>query len=245
MIATQQRPPQIWRRQPHLVFSPLAWLKLQLFCHSGETEIGGFGVTSRHDLLHVEDFISVRQQTTAVAVSFADDAVADYTDRCVDAGLAPQNFLRVWCHTHPGSSAEPSSVDEDTFARVFGSCDWAVMFILDRAGHAYARLSFHVGPGGELLLPVSVAWPDWPGVVNDPAFSMPNQFSAWQQELAANVQPVLENLKLFAPAPRGPVVDLGSPWEPFGESWDWTDLELELLEDCERHERDHHNPKRA
>lgn len=105
--------PQPWRRQPQLVFSPLAWLKLQHFCHAGDTEIGGFGITSKNDPLYVIDFVTVRQATTALTVAFADDAVADYIDRCVDAGLAPQNFLRVWCHTHPCSSANPSGIDED------------------------------------------------------------------------------------------------------------------------------------
>ena len=31
-------------RPPVLIFAPLAWLKLQFFCHAGDTEIGGFGV---------------------------------------------------------------------------------------------------------------------------------------------------------------------------------------------------------
>lgn len=33
----------------------------------------------------------------------------------------------------------------ETFARVFGSCDWAVMFILGRTAKTFARLKFHVG----------------------------------------------------------------------------------------------------
>ena len=46
--------------------------------------------------------------------------------------------------------------DEETFARVFGRSDWAVMFILARGGQSYARLRFNVGPGGSLMLPVEV-----------------------------------------------------------------------------------------
>ena len=29
-----------------LTFAPLAWLKLQFFCHMGDTEIGGFGISA-------------------------------------------------------------------------------------------------------------------------------------------------------------------------------------------------------
>ena len=90
--------------------------------------------------------------------------MAEFFDRCVDRGLALQRFARIWCHTHPGSSVTPSGTDEETFARCFGGCDWAVMFILGRTGNTYARLSFSTGPGGQILVPVGVDWlhlPRW------------------------------------------------------------------------------------
>ena len=64
--------------------------------------------------------------------------------------------MRLWLHTHPGSSAQPSGTDEATFERVFGQCDWAVMFILARGGETYARLRFGVGPGAQVVIPVQV-----------------------------------------------------------------------------------------
>src|SRR4051812_23373924 len=115
-----------------LVFAPLAWLKLQWFCHAGGTEVGGFGVTAAHDPLLVEDFLTVRQRTSLVSVQFDDAAVADLFDRLVDRGLPPDRFARIWIHTHPGASPLPSVTDEDTFARSFGGCDWALMFVLSR-----------------------------------------------------------------------------------------------------------------
>lgn len=117
------------------------------------------------------------------------------------------------------------------------------MFILDRTGNTYARLSFHVGPGGVVHLPVTVAWSEWPTVVNDPAFSMPNRIADWQKEITTNIQRIPETLRLFPTAPLGPVVDIGSPWEPYAETWDWNDLTVELWEDYERHELN--NDKRA
>jgi hypothetical protein len=98
----------------------------------------------------------VRQETTAVTVAFDDVAVAEYFDEQVAAGRQPAEFGRVWIHTHPGDSPQPSPTDEATFQRVFGRCDWAVMFILARSGATYARLQWNVGPRGAMELPVAV-----------------------------------------------------------------------------------------
>jgi hypothetical protein len=47
-------------------------------------------------------------------------------------------------------------VDEETFARAFGSSSWAAMFILARGGKTYCRLQFSTGPGGGFQIPVAV-----------------------------------------------------------------------------------------
>src|ERR1019366_4524133 len=215
--------------QTQLLFAPLAWLKLQFFCHLGETEIGGCGITAIDDPLYVEDFVTVSQQTSMMTVAMEDEAVADFSDRCVDRGLLPQNFLRIWCHTHPGSSAEPSGVDEETFARVFGGCDWAVMFILGRTAKTFARLSFHVGPGTAVQLPVSVDWSAWPVILADPQFSMATLLAEWQMEFATNIH---QRQEVHLPALNAPADQTkGSPWEPFTDTWEWTDLDQQLLED--------------
>src|SRR5580704_10346320 len=137
-----------------VTFSPLAWLKLLMFLHADDTEVGGFGISAEKQPLYIEDFVTVKQSVTAVTVAFDDTAVADFFDVCIDRGLTPARFARVWVHTHPGESPEPSSVDEETFARVFGSCDWVGMLIVSRTHATYARVSFSAGPGGSILLPV-------------------------------------------------------------------------------------------
>ena len=153
-----------------LRLTPFAWAKLLRLRDRGDTEVGGFGVSSSQDLLLVEDICLIRQRCSQVTVEFDDGAVADFFDRQVDRGLAPERFARIWIHTHPGNSPHPSATDEDTFARCFGSCDWAVMFILARGGETYARLRFKAGPGGSLDLLVQIAyeqpfgasnWADW------------------------------------------------------------------------------------
>jgi proteasome lid subunit RPN8/RPN11 len=154
--------PEPTNRPPRLTFSPLAWLKLQFLCHAGPTEVAAFGLAAADDPLYLEDILVVRQRATPVTVAFDDEAVADLFDRMVDAGIPPERFARVWLHTHPGASVEPSGTDEQTFHRVFGGCDWAVMAILSRIGNTYARLTFNSGPGGSLNLPVCVDWSGLP-----------------------------------------------------------------------------------
>ena len=164
---------------PILHFTPTAWAKLRFFCRRSETEIGGFGVSAPHDLLMIEEFVTVKQTVTMGSVVFDDEAVADFFEAQVDVSRKPDQFARLWLHTHPGESASPSLTDMETFHRVFGGCNWAVMFILARGGRTYARLHFNVGPGGGLLIPVHVDY-RLPFAGSD--------HDAWAREYDANVQ---------------------------------------------------------
>ena len=163
-----------------LRFSPTAWAKLLFLRDLGDTEVGGFGIAAADDLLYVTDVQLVRQICTSASVEFDDQSVADFFDRQVDAGFALARCARIWLHTHPGNSAEPSLTDENTFWRVFHRTDWALMFILARGGHTSARLRFHVGPGGEVEIPVCVDY-------TRPFGS--SQHELWKEEYLANVQP--------------------------------------------------------
>jgi proteasome lid subunit RPN8/RPN11 len=137
-------------------FSPTAWAKLLYFRDKSPNEVGGFGITAPDDLLFIQEFLTVKQEVTCVSVKFDDEAVSQFFDQQVDLGRKPEQFARIWLHTHPGESPEPSMTDEETFQRVFGSCQWAVMAIVAQDDSAYARLSFHLGPGGQILLPTAV-----------------------------------------------------------------------------------------
>jgi len=125
-----------------------------------------------------------------------DQAVAEFFDRQVDAGLVPEQFARIWIHTHPAHRAEPSLLDEQTFARVFGRSDWAVMFILARSGASFARLDFHAGPGGALPLAVEVDF--------SPPFG-PSREAVWGEEYSACVEqvPLFDPLCEHAGSPAG------------------------------------------
>jgi proteasome lid subunit RPN8/RPN11 len=141
-------------------------------------EVGGFGITEADDLLFVTDFALVKQKVTAVSVSFDDESVADFFEDQVEAGRKPEQFARLWLHTHPGDSSEPSMTDEQTFARVFGKCDWSIMCIVSQDGSTFARLRFGVGPGGEVKMPVCVDY--------DYEFDAAD-FELWTQQYKTNV----------------------------------------------------------
>jgi len=199
-----------------LTFSPLAWLKLQFLCHVGPTEVAAFGLASVDDPLYLEDILVVRQRCTPVTVGFDDEAVADLFDQMVDAGIPPERFARVWLHTHPGASVEPSGTDEETFHRVFGGCDWAVMAILGRTGNTFARLTFNSGPGGSLNLPVHVDWSDWPST----AHMLAEQVTVWEQQYVERVESTAWGWpEEFVRNANDPSVAflLGDPNDPF---WD-------------------------
>lgn len=162
-----------------LRFSPTAWAKLLFLRDAGDTEIGGFGIAPADDLLFVEDIRLVKQTCTWITASFDDQSIAEFFDNQVDQGRKPQEFFRLFLHTHPGNSPEPSVTDEETFARVFGRTDWAVMFILARGGKSYARLRYNVGPGLEVQLPVDVDY-SRPFEASD--------WELWQEEYLTNVR---------------------------------------------------------
>jgi len=143
-------------QNPILRFSPTAWAKLVFMRDMTHNEVGGFGITRPDDLLFVTDFILVKQKVTVVSVMLDDMAVADYFDQQVELDRKPEQFARIWLHSHPGSSPNPSGTDEQTFRRVFGACDWSVMFILAQDGSTYARLHFKAGPGGDIKIPVHI-----------------------------------------------------------------------------------------
>jgi len=144
-----------------------------------DNEVGGFGVAAANDLLFVTDFALVKQKVTCVSVCFEDESVADFFEDQVQAGRKPEQFARIWLHTHPGDSPLPSTTDEKTFERVFGKCDWSVMFILAQDSSTFAKLRFNVGPGGDIKIPVCVDYCcEFDGA----------DFNSWRKQYKDNVQ---------------------------------------------------------
>jgi proteasome lid subunit RPN8/RPN11 len=163
-----------------LRFSPTAWAKLLFMRDIGDTEVGGFAITPEDDLLYVEDFFLPKQECSMATISFDDDSVANYMDDMVDKGLAPKQFMRIWIHTHPGMDTRPSGQDEETFERVFGNCNWAIMAIISDVCAPYCRLQVNDGPvPGSFMIPLEVDYS---------SYDFPASKSAkWLKEYKKNV----------------------------------------------------------
>jgi hypothetical protein len=187
------------KRRPRLRFSPTAWAKLLFLRDRGPTEVGAFGITADDDLLYVQAIRLIKQSCTSVYVAFDDTAVAEFFEDQVEAARRPEQFARIWIHTHPGDSAAPSCVDEETFDRVFGACDWAVMFILARGGDEYCRLRFRAGPGGAFEIPV---------LTDFESEFCGSDFPAWGCEYDSAVQKAERVLTQSPAAPIDPDVSL-------------------------------------
>jgi proteasome lid subunit RPN8/RPN11 len=140
-----------------LRFSPTAWAKIRFLLGQAKTEIGGMGISLEDDLTYVDDIFIPKQKCTSVTVEFDDDSIADFTDDMIDLGYKPNQFLRIWIHTHPGMKTSPSAMDEDTFKRAFGNCDWAAMVIVSDVDEPYCRFQVNDGPlEGTFVVPVEV-----------------------------------------------------------------------------------------
>jgi hypothetical protein len=184
------------------------------------------------DVFYIEDFATVQQQASAFNVRFFDDAVADFFDRCVDDGLVPQQFGRIWCHTHPGASVTPTGTDEVTFDSCFGQCDWSVMFILGRTGRTYARLAFHAGPGGNMKVPVGVDWDAWPEYLVNEGGTIKSAIEEWEGEYASHIQ-ILPDLTLPTRQAAGQEKNASPAQQPVSANPDdfWLDYQPEEMFD--------------
>lgn len=117
----------------------------------------------------------VKQEVSCASVEFDDQAVSDLFNDCFDEGIHPYQCGRVWMHTHPSGVTSPSGTDEQTFEKVFGSCDWAVMLIFPKgAAKPYCCLQFNGVVSHRVEIPVEI-------------LPYEADTAEWEAEVAANV----------------------------------------------------------
>ena len=191
-----------------LRFTRYAWGKLVYVNELSTTEISGFCIANSNDLLLVEDIAFLQQVNTGASTLLDDEAVADHFDDQVDAGRKPNQFARIWLHTHPNHHQfgrhnqfgrktrpkhrncsrcldddfcvpTPSGTDENTIRQAFGSCDWAVMFIYSGGSTGYARLVLKKPVNGQIVMPVVIQKKGKNPTKKD--------FAEWKQEFEKNI----------------------------------------------------------
>jgi proteasome lid subunit RPN8/RPN11 len=152
-------------------------------CHHLNREVSGFGIANDPDRpLYIDDFVVISQISNEMFTSISEDALANHYEDMAERGFEVKQFGRVWIHTHPEISANPSHIDEQTFMERFGDADWAVMAIMSKTGDSYARLKIN-----NFVIPTEQKL-DWQ--VDWDAFNSMHQglpvcpdFSAWAMEL--------------------------------------------------------------
>jgi len=167
-----------------LRFTPYAFAKMLYMKDKGSTEVSGFALTDEKDPYLVIDFIVPEQECTGATTEMSADGIVAVFDRVSGPekfggmGLSPGRFGRIWVHTHPGFSSEPSGTDWSTFRETFGGKDWAIMFILSDKRLATCILQIDVVPGGYFRIPWEVDW--------DYEFQG-SAFEEWDKEYKDNV----------------------------------------------------------
>jgi len=126
-----------------IVFSLMAWCKINFFLQHADTEVGGFCISSPNDLLYVEDFRLIKQEASIASIEFDPIGLADYMEDLGEEGIPLVRGARIWCHTHPSGSASPSPTDRETFANNFSHTSFAAMFIIskDQRTHCTLRMA--------------------------------------------------------------------------------------------------------
>ena len=127
-----------------IFFTPYSFSKIVYMRDKGATEVGGFCVSLQENPGLVVDFHLVSQLCDSAYCEFTDDGMVEFNDEMAEAGYHPQEYSRMWLHTHPGTSANPSGLDEETFTKQFGGMDWSAMLIVARGGQTYGRIRYAV-----------------------------------------------------------------------------------------------------
>ncbi len=147
---------------PKLRFSPIAWQKIIIGMEYSKNEIGFWGITDKNDGLWVCDVYVPEQEVSSATTDFKDGACLKYLTTYAKQGYAPYQLGRVWIHTHPGNSTEPSGKDRHTFKTLIGQSAIGCMVIFGQNHTAQAWLLLtnpeQLQGQFELKIPVEIDW---------------------------------------------------------------------------------------
>ena len=160
---------------PRLMWSPLAWLKINRLMRQNNTEVGALAVTQRNNPLYILDLLIPTQQVSGARVEFDDDSIGDINLQMAQRGYTVEQYMRIWIHTHPGTSTTPSSVDEDTFRNRWAQMPYAMMVIVGYRGTCYCRLSVRAPFPYVRELPSEIDW-------DAKGYDIPEDLDEWAEK---------------------------------------------------------------
>jgi proteasome lid subunit RPN8/RPN11 len=121
------------------------WARIMYFAKEADGEISGMGITPKENRWHIEEFVLPKQECTAAHTEFDGTELAKLMDEYIVKGYEPWQTQRVWIHTHPGFSAEPSGPDWANFdANYVRDRDdsWGTMIVVNQKGEVSVNVWF-------------------------------------------------------------------------------------------------------
>lgn len=113
-------------------------------------EVSLMGISKSEENINcIIDLKCVKQEVSSGETIIDDEGLADFfEDMREDKKIGARRCGRVWIHTHPGNSPQPSGTDEETYNRYFKDVDFAVMYILSCGNKDYCRMKYNsvIGP---------------------------------------------------------------------------------------------------
>jgi proteasome lid subunit RPN8/RPN11 len=158
------------------------------------TEVGGFGISKADNYALITDIALVPQIANTASIDFDDAGLVTYVQAQAEAGLSPLQSFRVWFHTHPSNSAEPSATDWETCNKSFAAFPWSIMAIMGKSGNTTAHLCMNIDKVGSVAIVIPVekvadevnatllaTWDaEHDAMVKPPVYSQ--QFGQWKQK---------------------------------------------------------------
>lgn len=145
-------------------FTPYAYQKVIYLRDLGDTEVSFFCVVDENEPNVICDVQLVKQVGSVATTDMDGAGLTEYLSRMDDQGFSPGHCFRVWLHTHPGDSPEPSGTDWTQYEKLKTTYEypWFAMLIISRTGKKFGRMFFSQGPGGESEVKWDVDW-GYPG----------------------------------------------------------------------------------
>lgn len=131
------------KHSPELLFSEYAWHKLKYLYDKSvdkKTEISFCGISTAEKPLYVKDVVMPKQKGHSTETEWDSEDISEFVNQMLDKGYKPEEFFRIWIHTHPGFSCNPSGHDEKQIVELFGNVNFGVMAIMGKDHKMSAHL---------------------------------------------------------------------------------------------------------